>query len=148
MAKDVHFQDPVEYCKFAAVEAFKICHETIGYCLRKGGEHARASLIQLLCDAAEINQVMAAALARGSVNYKRIGQVCMEISALCANACESLSNEDKQLKVCYAASLASTIACGRLLGAIQEDESEQAFYDRIIEETFPASDPPPGVAMV
>ncbi len=148
MAHVTQHDDPLAYARHATLEAYAICQETIVYCLERSEQYARADLLKRLLDAADINQSMAALLARNSELYERLGVICVVASARCAHACEPYEREDAQMKKCYAAALASMIACGRLLNLYREEETDQQFYDRVLEETFPASDAPPGISMI
>ncbi|GEM_PF-4057249 len=148
MAQTAKFTDPMAYARHATAEAYEICQETIAYCLHHMEQYGHTDVLRHLLDAADVNQVMATLLARGSDLYERVGMICVLASARCARVCEPFENKDTQLKKCYAAALASMVACGRLLKLYREEETDQDFYDRVLEETFPASDAPPGIAAI
>lgn len=82
------------------LDCYTTCLKTIGHCLQMGGEHAGEPHIKLMMDCAEICQLMASFLVRGSTSYSRINVICAEICEQCATNCEQMMGEDTQMRAC------------------------------------------------
>ena len=87
----------IDSCIKSCTDCNQVCLQTIAYCLEKGGDHIKD--IKLLQDCADICQVSAASMARGSDMHGRLCAVCAEISGRCAEACDR-HGDDAQMKRC------------------------------------------------
>lgn len=89
----------LEQCIRSCTDCSRTCLETVAYCLEKGGQHAAPDLVKLLQDCADICQVSAASMARGSDFHGRLCALCAEVCERCAEACEQ-HGDDAQMKRC------------------------------------------------
>lgn len=87
-----------------------ICVETIGHCLRMGGEHADAEHIKLLMDCAQICEVSADFMTRMSRMHPQVCGVCADTCAACATSREGVG-QDEQMRRCIEACRACEAAC-------------------------------------
>lgn len=95
-----HQNAHVQHCIDNCVACHRICTEMIPHCLSKGGEHSAPDHIRLLLDCAQICQVSADFMLRGSGLHSRTCEVCAEVCRLCAKDCERLAAEDPMMKEC------------------------------------------------
>ena len=89
-------QECIEHC----TKCHNICVETISHCLMLGGEHASADHIRLLMDCAEICDVSADFMLRGSHRHERVCGVCSEVCRDCASECERMARGDETMMRC------------------------------------------------
>ena len=115
------------------------CLEAVAHGTQVGGRHADAALMQLLLDCAEISQVAANFMLRGSDLYRRICEVCAEVAARCAQAVDDFS-DDAVMKLVEEATLRCASSCKQMAAPAQVDQDEMS------EQSFPASDPPAPMA--
>jgi Domain of Unknown Function (DUF326) len=78
---------------------YRICLETITYCLFKGGGYAAEKQIRRLQDCAEICKTAANFMIRNSYIRPTICNACADICLRCAEECEMLIN-DKFMVAC------------------------------------------------
>ena len=88
------------------------CMETVQYCLKKGGEHAKADHIRLLMDCARACGTSAAFIISDSEFSKRMCAICADICSKCADSCAKLPPDDV-MKACAE-------ACKRCAGTCKE----------------------------
>src|SRR5262249_52042635 len=89
------------HCIQNCTECHNICTETISHCLHRGGEHPQADHIRLMTDCAQVCQIAADFMLRGSDLHGLTCGVCSEICALCAEDCERLT-DDSRMTACAA----------------------------------------------
>ena len=89
----------MQRCLDDCLECHQVCLETVMYCLSMGGMHANDAHIRMMLDCAEICQVSANTMMRGSQFSERLCGVCAEICLSCAEDCEKFGN-DERMKTC------------------------------------------------
>jgi hypothetical protein len=87
-------------CIEICTNCHNICVETITHCLMMGGEHADADHIRLLMDCAEICDVSADFMLRGSHRHEKVCGVCADVCADCASDCERIAGNDETMLRC------------------------------------------------
>ncbi|HEY7088989.1 MAG TPA: four-helix bundle copper-binding protein [Tepidisphaeraceae bacterium] len=105
-------RDCIQNC----TECHNICTETISHCLHRGGEHSQADHIRLMTDCAQICQIAADFMLRGSDLHSLTCGVCSEICALCAEDCERLT-DDSRMTACAAVCRRCAESCQRMAHA-------------------------------
>ena len=86
-------------CIRACLACAQLCTETVTHCLLRGGAHAEANHIATLLSCAEICQVSANAMLRGSHTHLSTCRACSEICKACAASCDTIT-DDEVLKRC------------------------------------------------
>lgn len=90
-----------EQCIERCLQCYKICLDTLHYCLRQGEEHAKPDHIFMLQDCAEICLMTADFLIRKSPNHAPLCEVCEYICNECAEDCERDEwHDDTQMIIC------------------------------------------------
>ncbi|MCZ7572136.1 MAG: four-helix bundle copper-binding protein [Ardenticatenaceae bacterium] len=100
----------VQNCVQNSTDCHTICLDTVMYCLDRGGEFAAASRVRVLLDRAEICQMTANFLLRGSDLKGRVGAACAEVCDYCALQCEPFMG-DVQIQSCGDACRRCSAAC-------------------------------------
>jgi hypothetical protein len=89
----------MQRCIQECLDCHRACLETMTYCLQAGGALADGALVRVLLDCAEMCEVSAGFMLRGSDSHGRTCAACAEICARCAEACER-QGDDAQLRAC------------------------------------------------
>lgn len=82
-------------CVADCEKANRACLETLRYCLEKGGPHAAPAHVRLLMDCAEICQMTANFMLRGSAVHGVACGACAEVCERCVESCETFSGDSK-----------------------------------------------------
>jgi hypothetical protein len=111
-AMSTEMQRCIEECE----HCHGICLETVTHCLQMGGAHAEAAHIRLLLDCAQICEVSADFMHRGSDLHARVCAVCAEVCEWCAEDCERFE-DDAQMKACAEACRRCAQSCREMAAA-------------------------------
>ena len=123
MAKqETTFNADLEDCIDICLESYRLCVETLQYCLRMGGAHAEATRISRLTDCLQICQLNADFMIRGSELHAETCAACAEICARCAEDCASFTDDD-QMQDCAEACMRCAQSCARMAGEQDPDQS-------------------------
>jgi hypothetical protein len=87
----------IEDCQRCAITCLS---SAIGHCLELGGRHIEPRHFKLMLDCAEICQVAANFMARGSEHHPHICRECAEICRVCAESCEALGDMEECVAAC------------------------------------------------
>lgn len=82
-------------CVTECEKANRACLETLDYCLSKGGPHLAAAHVRLLLDCAEVCQMTANFMLRGSAVHAIACGACAEICERCIQSCEAFSGDSR-----------------------------------------------------
>lgn len=82
-------------CVAECEKANRACLETLHYCLEKGGSHVAPAHVRLLVDCAEICQMTANFMLRGSMVHGVACGACAEVCERCVESCETFSGDSK-----------------------------------------------------
>lgn len=104
----------MQHCIDNCTTCHNICVETISHCLLLGGEHASADHIRLLMDCAEICDVSADFMLRGSHRHDKVCGVCAEVCRDCASECERLAHGDVTMMRCAETCRQCADSCRRM----------------------------------
>jgi hypothetical protein len=107
-----NIEDCIENC----VDCHRVCLETIQYCLRMGGEHAEEKHIRLLTDCAQICQISADFMIRGSELHHETCAACAEVCGRCADDCTALGADDEQMQECAERCVRCEESCAEMAG--------------------------------
>jgi len=80
-------------CIELCLDCHKACLQTIPYSLQQGGMHAEPNHIRLMADCAEICQVSANFMLRGSDLHHLTCAACAEVCDRCAADCDRMSGD-------------------------------------------------------
>jgi len=87
------------------------CNETLTYCLEQGGEHVEAGHIRCLIDTAEIANITADFIARGSEHVDELKEVAVAVAECTQESCEEFEG-DETMAACAE-------ACGNVVEALR-----------------------------
>lgn len=90
----------MQECLHNCQECHAVCTETIQHCLKLGGKHGDAEHIRLLLDCAQICQMSADYMLRGSSFHFKACGLCAEVCQSCADSCERIGKDDAMMKKC------------------------------------------------
>jgi hypothetical protein len=91
-------------CLNECIECHNMCTETLVHCLEKDGGRSGRSHMRLLMDCADICQISANYLLRGSDLHRITCRACADICDRCAEACANFKNDDQMqncAEVCW-----------------------------------------------
>jgi hypothetical protein len=125
----------MQQCNAVCVECYRMCMETLSYCLQRGGAHADESLVRLLLDCADLCRLSNDLLVRRSDWHGRLSSLCAEACAQCARRCAEFP-DDAQMAACAEVCLRCASTCKRM------DTAPAVSYDKAVADSYPASDPP------
>ncbi len=83
-----------------SLDCYRICEETIAYCLKMGGRYVEPDHVQIVVDCAQMCNLHASFMIRNSNFAGRTAELCADICEKCAASCEAVDPEDTQLKTC------------------------------------------------
>ena len=92
----------------------QICHETIQYCLSKGGAHVNAEHLALLMSCAEICGTSAAFMTNKSEFSPLVCGVCAQVCQACADSCAKLDKDSAQMQTCVVACNTCVKSCKQM----------------------------------
>lgn len=95
-----HTTEETDRCIRRCQDCHALCTRTIRHCLELGGRHAGLEHVRLLVDCAQMCEINADYMLRGSVLHERVCEVCAEACKLCAENCAQLAGDDQLLKQC------------------------------------------------
>lgn len=104
-----------EKCIENCLECYRVCAETITYCLTRGGDHAEVKHIQLLMDCTALCQISADFMIRGSSCSPDLCKVCADVCGRCADDCERFVDDD-QMQACADVCRKCAAACREMMG--------------------------------
>jgi hypothetical protein len=103
-------------CIDACVVCHAVCTEAIAQSLERGGEQSAFPHVRLLLDCAEICQVSANFLLRGSNLHVETCAVCADVCDRCAVECESMQQGDDLMRRCAEACRRCAETCRTMAG--------------------------------
>ena len=115
------FNADLEDCIDICLESYRLCVETLQYCLRMGGAHAESTRISRLTDCLQICQLNADFMIRGSELHAETCAACAEICGRCAEDCASFTDDD-QMQDCAEACMRCAQSCARMAGEPDPDQ--------------------------
>jgi hypothetical protein len=104
----------LQHCIDLSVACHNACLSTAMHCLDVGGKHAESGHISLMLDCAELCQMTADFLMRGSERHAAVCAVCADVCRSCAEECSQLGPDDQQMQHCAKASQLCARACERM----------------------------------
>lgn len=111
-----HSDDEMQKCIHLCHDCHALCILTIGNCLKLGGRHAAPEHIRLLQDCAELCEITAHYLIRGSSLHERMCGLCAEVCRQCADNCLQVAGDDQMVKKCAEMCKTCAGSCERMAG--------------------------------
>jgi hypothetical protein len=115
--------DEIQECIEACLNAHAVSTMTAQYCLTQGGEHADVSTVGLLLDCAELCQLSANFMLRGSPYHAITCDACAELCRACEEACRGFTN-DEHMEHCAEVCAACAESCERMAASEVSDDDE------------------------
>ena len=113
----IHQKSPeMENCIQACLDCYRICTETVAYCLQMGGKHAEVKHIQVLLACAEICRTSANFLLLGTDLHTQTCAACAAVCVQCAESCERMA-DDAQMSTCAEICRRCAESCRQMAGA-------------------------------
>ena len=106
--------DLVESCISSCSDCYRVCKETIDYCLEKGGDHAHKEHLALLMECAELCKGSISAMVCKAKSQKDLCKICADICKQCAKSCEKFK-DDEQMQKCAKACNDCADACVKMV---------------------------------
>ena len=110
--------DAMQECIEECLNCHAVCTMTAQHCLVTGGEHADVNVVGVLLDCAELCQVSANFMLRGSPFHAVTCAACAELCRACDEVCRSLA-DDEQLEHCASVCAACGDSCEIMAGGDQ-----------------------------
>ena len=123
---DEHDHDALQDCIEECLNCHAVCTMTSQHCLVRGGEHADVNVVGVLLDCAELCQVSANFMLRGSPFHGITCAACAELCRACEEVCRSVA-DDEQMAHCADVCGACADACEQMAhahGGAEEEEAE------------------------
>jgi hypothetical protein len=95
-----HHADAMDKCIDLCQDCYALCTKTVGHCLQLGGRHVAPEHIRLFLDCAQICDITAQYLLRGSSLHERMCGLCAEVCRQCADSCVQVAGDDQMVKQC------------------------------------------------
>jgi hypothetical protein len=89
-------EECIQYCE----EAYRVCSETLTYCLQVGGKYMEPEHLRLLHYCIQICRASADFMRRGSPFHGLTCGICAMICERCMNDCLSMDEDDPQMRAC------------------------------------------------
>ena len=116
--------DAMQECIEECLNCHAVCTMTAQHCLVKGGEHADVNVVGVLLDCAELCQVSANFMLRGSPFHAVTCAASAELCRACEEVCRTVSG-DEQMDHCADVCASCGDACEQM-AAMGQDEDEDA----------------------
>lgn len=113
-----HTDDAMEKCIDLCQDCHALCTKTVAHCLRLGGRHAAADHIRLFLDCAQLCDVTAQYLLRGSSLHERMCGLCAEACRQCADSCVQVAGDDQMVKQCVEMCRSCAGSCERMASKV------------------------------
>ena len=114
-------QDAIEEC----LNCHAVCTMTAQHCLVKGGDFADVNVVGVLLDCAELCQISANFMLRGSPFHTVTCAACSELCRACEEVCRSVAGEDEQMVHCADVCAGCAESCEQMAASDGEDDDSQ-----------------------
>ena len=118
---DEREHDAMQECIEECLNCHAVCTMTAQHCLVKGGDYADVNVVGVLLDCAEMCQVSANFMLRGSPFHAVTCAACAELCRACEEVCRSLT-DDEQMEHCADVCAACGDSCETMAAAQDGDE--------------------------
>lgn len=108
-----HAHDDMDECIEACLQSHVVCTMTAQYGLAQGGDRAAVNHVGLLLDCAQICQVSADFMIRGSPYHTATCAACAEICRACEEACRAFP-DDEHMAQCAEVCATCAESCERM----------------------------------
>lgn len=106
-------QDEMQECIEECLQCHAVGTMTLQHCLAVGGTHAEINLVGVILDCAEMCQVSANFMLRGSPYHVLTCATCAELCRACEEACRSITG-DEQVEHCADICASCAASCDRM----------------------------------
>lgn len=108
-----HLSKEMKDCIDNCLNCHAVCLNTVQHCLERGGAHAEQAHVRLMLDCAEICQVSANFMLRGSELHGETCRACGVVCTRCAEDCARLGDDD-QMRACVEMCRKCADSCKRM----------------------------------
>ncbi|HEX8916326.1 MAG TPA: four-helix bundle copper-binding protein [Humisphaera sp.] len=112
-----HVSPAMQKCIQECSACHHFCLSMVHHCLTKGGPHAEPDHVRLMQDCAQICQVSADFMSRGSPHHPHLCRECAEICGQCADDCRRLA-DDAEMRRCADACQRCADSCREMAAAM------------------------------
>ncbi|HEU4563142.1 MAG TPA: four-helix bundle copper-binding protein [Gemmatimonadaceae bacterium] len=116
-----HEHDAMQECIEECLNCHAACTMTVQHCLAQGGELADVNVVGALLDCAEMCQVSANYMLRGSPYHALTCATCAEMCRVCEETCRAFGG-DEQMAHCADVCASCADACARMAEMGSEEE--------------------------
>lgn len=89
----------MQQCIQNCLDCFRVCVETIEYCVKQGGHHTEPDHLRIMADCKDICLTSANFMMRQSDLHKKTCGVCAEVCQRCGDDCAKMG-DDATMKRC------------------------------------------------
>jgi hypothetical protein len=118
---DDHDHDVMQECIEECLNCHAVCTMTAQHALVKGGEYADVNVVGVLLDCAELCQVSANFMLRGSPFHAVTCAACAELCRACEEVCRTVPG-DEQMEHCADVCAACADSCEQMAASHVSDE--------------------------
>jgi hypothetical protein len=115
--------DAMQECIEECLNCHAVCTMTAQHCLVKGGEHADVNVVGVLLDCAELCQVSANFMLRGSPFHAVTCAAAAELCRACEEVCRTVA-DDEQMEHCADVCAACGDSCERTAASDDGEEDD------------------------
>jgi hypothetical protein len=113
-----HVSAEMKRCIDECLSCYRVCMETLIFCIAQGGRHAEPRHLQLLMDCAEICRTSADFMLRGSELHVETCAVCADVCERCAQSCDAMG-DDATMRACAEACRRCAESCRTMSGGVR-----------------------------
>ena len=118
LIQGAHTADEMEKCIQLCQDCHALCTKTISHCLQLGGRHAAPDHIRLFLDCAQLCDITAQYLLRGSSLHEKMCALCAEACRQCADSCVQVAGDDQMVKQCIDMCRTCAGSCERMASKV------------------------------
>ena len=120
-------------------DCHRACLQTLAYCMKQGGEHARPEHLPLLMDCADICLTAASFMIRGSDLHTHTCAACAAVCGRCAEECDAMS-DDLRMKAVADTCRHCAESCGAMSRGVGMSHGADGATGRGARRTAPATE--------
>jgi hypothetical protein len=119
-----HEHDVMQECIEECLNCHAVCTMTAQHALVKGGDYADVNVVGVLLDCAELCQVSANFMLRGSPFHAVTCAACAELCRACEEVCRTVPG-DEQMEHCADVCAACAESCEQMAASHESDDDAE-----------------------